>query len=799
MMKALTLFFLLSVFSMCLRAQDSGFPVSGIVFDEQNHPLPYASVVLKAGDKLIKGGMTDDRGRFELVNVPRGEYQLLISTIGYKTSDRTLTITKETSISNTVLHPDASVLGEVNITARKKMLTRKADRLVMNIENNAAFTGKSSLDLFSMAPGVFVNSGSISINGVWGTRVMVNGRLLSLKGADLKNYLQNLKADEIQSVEVIAHPPAEYDAEGSGGMINIVLKKNVNTGFNGYLSHNYTKGFGKYPSYRPAAGFNYKKDKLGLSMGYSYLWDKGYQEVSQDRAFANNGQYNSVNEAVSKRKSQGARLSATYDISDRQFIAIDYTGQYGSYLDSVKSFSTIIYPQAAQNNIRSSGTFPSYSKTNYSNAGLNYSWTTDTLGSKLTLLSDFTYNDKNANSGSNSRNYNANGTIINDTLFTFRYPSISKIFTADLKYNQKLHSGFELTFGGKVSATDIKNSNAYDIFSNGTVRNNANAFDYQYKERIYAGFATFSGTVLKTEFKIGLRGENSDITGQVTGDGQDALNKRNYFNLFPSVFFQRSFTENGDHTLNLSYNRRISRPSYLELNPYKYFIDNYSVQTGNPLLNPQFTNSAELGYLYKKQYYLSLSYSKSKDVINQVIENNPESSIMTILRKNTGLNKVYTATFSIPASITKWWSTTNNLLLTRTMSQAPEFDLSLNSFVLQTEQEFVLSGSFSLSLNGFYTPKMLQGNVITGRISSVDAGLQKKWFKNKFITKAAISDIFYTNNFKASSYYNGSVIHIQQKDQTRIFSFSMTYNFKAGKSFKAKGLNKSNAEEKSRL
>ena len=251
--------------------------------------------------------------------------------------------------------------------------------------------------------------------------------------------------------------------------------------------------------------------------------------------------------------------------------------------------------------------------------------------------------------------------------------------------------------------------------------------------------------------------------------------------------------------MSLSYNRRIKRPSYFELNPYKYYIDNYSVNTGNPLLNPQFTNSVELGYTLKKQYYFGISYAHTKDVINLVIESSPDLGQMTILRKNTGSNTIYTGTIAIPVTIANWWNTSNNLLLTHTQSEGPEFNIKQASFVLQTEQEISLPSDIGLNLNAFYTPHVVEGNIVTGRMANIDIGLQKKLWKNKLTAKTAISDIFYTNNFTAKSYYNSSIITIKQKTQTRILSLSLVYNFSAGKKFNTKQRGSSNAEEKSRL
>jgi len=791
-------------FALCLQnaaAQEQGYRISGVILDEQAQVLPFVSVLLKKANsnQLIKGATTDEKGSFELLDVPKGRYKLQISLIGYKRWEQDLEVLHDVTVGKISLQTDAQALNEVMVTADRPKLTRKIDRLVMDVGSSAALAGKSSLDIFSMAPGVFVNNGNISINGVSGTRVMVNGRLLNLSGDELKNYLQNLKAENVQSMEIIAHPPAEYDAEGSGGMINIILKKDANMGLNGYVEAAYVQGLGKYPSYKPSLGLNYKKGKLGMALDYAYLWNKNYQDVFQDRVAPNQGLYTSENHSITRNKNNTVRFSTTYDINEEQFIGIDYSGQYGDRTGSNSSITHIVYPRA-EDNTRSAGNFPSYNKTNYTNLGLNYSWTTDTLGSKLILLSDYTYNDKHAESGSNSSTYDAVGTLIDDTAFTFYNPSVSKIFTADLKYNKKFSPKLEFTLGGKLSATNIDIANSYAILSGETGgADNSNAFDYHYKERIAAGFINLNGTVFKTDFKLGLRGENSAIEGKLMGSGQDTLIKRDYFNLFPSVFLQRNLEQQGNHALNFSYNRRITRPSYLELNPYRYYIDNYSVQTGNPLLNPQFTNAIELGYLYKKQYSVSFGYSKSKDVINQVIENDTTSALMTILRKNTGKQQVYRATLSAPFTIAKWWTTNNTLLLTRTLSVAPEFDLSLNALFFQTSQDFRFSDSFSMNLNAYYLTGLIEGNIKIDDLATIDIGFQKKLFNNKWIAKASVSDIFYTRKINASSYYNGSVLSLRQRDQNRLLTLSLTYNFNVGEVFKLKQLDKSNAEEKSRL
>lgn len=796
-MKILVFYFVSMLFVIGANAQ--AITVSGKIVDETGQPAPFASVAILKDTLIVSQKIASEDGSFTLAVDSVGSYEIKVSYTSYEVFSKSLYLQAAQNLDVIVLNKKTTQLSAVTVTASKPFVTRKIDRVVMNVQDNAIATGKSSIDLFRLAPGVFVNNGNISINGVWGTRVMVNGRMLNLKGDDLKNYLTNLKSSDIKSIEIIAHPPAEYDAEGSGGIINIVLKKNINSGFNGYIGADYSIGVGKYPSYQPYVSLNYRKNKVGISGSYSYGWEKNFQNITQDRTFADDGQYHAVTSSTGLRNSNNVKLAVTYDISNRQYLAVDYSGQYGTYKDTSHSVTTINYP-LLQNNSFSDGIFPSFTNTKFSNVGLNYGITTDSAGSKLTIVSDYTYNDRKGGSGTFSKTFDYKNVVTADTTFNFLYPSIAKIFTLDVKYNQVLKHGMVLSFGGKATATDINNDNTYQHYNNGEWGKIPGlGFNYKYSEKIYAGFVNFNGSLAGVEYQLGLRGENSDISGALTGGGQDTVIKRNYFSLFPAIFLKKNLDKGENNTLTLSYNRRIKRPSYFELNPYKYFIDNYTIQTGNPFLNPQFTDAVELGYTFKGQYYASLSYAYTKDVINQVIENDPELELMTILRKNTGSNTVYTATFAIPVQITKWWSSSNNLLLTYTESVAPEFSIEKSSLVLQTEQDISLTKGFSINMNGFYTPRIVTGNIVTGRIASVDFGVQKKLMKDKLTAKAAISDIFYTNNFSATSYYNGSVILIRQREQSRVVSLSLIYGFNLGKAFKSKETKSSNADEKSRL
>lgn len=777
--------------------------VTGKVSDQYGAPFHYATVsfqALKTKKDTIIEKITDEYGNFDLALTEKGLYLVSIHVENVLKIQRKIEI-KESKETLEFIIPKSlltnQILNEVTVSKGKPMIQRKIDRLVMNVAQTANAVGKSALDLFKIAPGVFVNNGQISINGIMGTRILVDGKSLNLAGNDLKNYLQTLRSNDIQSIEIIAHPSAEFDAEGSGGIINIILKKHNIQGINGHVGNDYALGLGKYATYNPYTALNYRKGKIGLMTSYSYTHAKSYEELKQQRNFPNLGTYNQATENTQTNRNNRIRAAATYDISGREFLGFSYTGQYSRFIGPSLAHSTINYPDPTKN-MTSSGRFPSESKSNYQNFGLNYSIETDILHSKFTIVADYTLNQRTGNSVSNSTDIDASGHIIADTLFRLAYPSTAKIFTADAKYNWIAKTGSNLSVGLKATATDIMNTNNYEVFQQDWLPIPTLDFQFDYQERIYATYANYTGKWAKIDYQLGLRAEKSDVHGQLLGN-QNASLSQNYFNWFPSIFLKKNLNTQGSNYLSLSYNSRIRRPSYFDLNPYKYYIDNYSVQTGNPHLKPQFTNSVEMGGLWKEKYYTALSYSHTKNAIAQIIRNNVEDELLTVIKDNAGTNKIWTVTLSAPVSWVSWWTSTNTLLFTHTHSTSPYFNLQKASFVLQTDQEISCGKGYSINLNAFYTPQMLLGNIITKAIGTVDLGIQKKFLKDQLIAKANVSDIFYTNNYKATSYFNNTKIWISHKEQSRVSSLSLIYNFKTGSAFKTKRIESSNMEEKGRL
>jgi len=773
--------------------------LKGTVQNTDRHSLPYAGISVSHKDTTehyITSKITDSLGNF-IIEVPAsGTYLVRASAVGY--ADQVLAISTGTPGTITLNH-DAHQLSDVSVQAKKPLIERKPDRLVMNIENNPLAAGKSSMEAIGLAPGVLVRDGQIMVNGMTGTRVMVNGKLLNLSGDDLTNYLTSLRSDEIESIQIIAHPPAEYDAEGSGGLINIILKKQTQLGLNGSIYGNYAQG--KYPETSEGAQLNFKKGRLGLFASYSYNWEKGFNKLNQNRGFPNDGIYTAQNRGVTWDKNQRVHTGATFDISKKQYIAIDYTGSFSRDIEQFKATTDIHYPGNPELNSTSKGFFPSNYGSDYNDIGINYQLTTDTLGSGFTLLSDYTLNHGQSGNEANSSFYDDKNQFISDTSFRNQTPSKAKIFTADGKYKKIFKNGSSLGFGSKVSITTIHNAAYFSYLDqNNWQPNEDQNFIYDYKENIVAGYANYNGHVLGMDVQLGLRGENTSLTGTLYDTTGVQKNPKNYFSLFPSVYLIKKLNKEGTNSLNLSYNRRLNRPGFSSLNPHISYVDNYTSGRGNPYLTPEFTNSYELSYTLHNKYIFTASYTDSKDVINRAIlpeKDNPEK--MTQQPINSGATKIWMFTSFVPVQITKWWMTQNTLQLSNQHAIAEAFDLQENIAMLQSSQIFQLGKGYSLSASAYYLNKIIFANAILHHLFNTDLAIQKKFFNNKLTVKLAGDDIFGTSKVKGKFFYNDFRLNFDQLQQKQKITLGLTYNFNLGKAFKAKTIQSSNAEEKNRL
>lgn len=776
--------------------------LQGKVVDKADSAVAFASVTVLKKGKPVRVKLTADDGAFKVIIDSLGTYELKVTHSAYVTYAKTVILSTSAHSETIVLQKVGKELSTVTVTAKSgtDFIERKIDRVVMNVEANALTAGRNLLDMLSLAPGVFINyDGTIFIGGIPGTRVMINGKLINLQGNDLNNFLRGLRADDVKAIEIIKNPGAEYDASGAGGLINFILKRAIKSGMNGSVGADFLKGIYGYPGYSVKGALNFQKGKLGMTSSFSHIYQKDFVNLTQTREFPGSGLYTSQTRSVRYLETNNARVSAIYTVNKNQYFGLDYTGQFRNYREENPGVIKVRYPDISKNT-RSNGAYPIRSNSNLSTVGFNYFLTTDTLGSKFVLLSDHSNFNKNTLSKNQSQTFIDGGGLLSDTTFDFINPTKTRITTVDARYDKNFKTGLKLSFGGRVGITSIRDNNNYDIFKNNVwVRDQTLAFDYHYKENVYAGFANLNGKVAKVEYKVGLRAEHSDITSILTG-GQSGVYRNNYLSLFPDVFFKRNTTKAGVNFITLSYNRRITRPSFSQLNPYRYFVDNFSVKTGNPFLVPQFANKFSVAMLMRWKYYFELSYTSTIDLISQFNFVDPQTGIGTLTNGNVGRSEVYAATMSAPFPIMKSWTTNNTFVVNYTKSIADGlFNIGRTSLFFQSAHTYKFTPSFMLNVNFFYIPNIVLGNTVVKDIGTLDIGLLKRFYKDKLTVRAAINHLAFPDKVNGVVYFGKQVIHFKDDEQRRVASVSLNYNFNSGKAVKVKKIENSNTNEINRL
>ena len=513
------------------------------------------------------------------------------------------------------------------------------------------------------------------------------------------------------------------------------------------------------------------------------------------------GIYTAADSAKNHFGSNNIRAGITYDITDKQYVAVDYTGNFSSSGQNFYAISQINYPQNPSNNSISGGWFPNNWNGRYNNVGLNYHLQTDTLGSTFTFLSDYTHNYSYVNN-SVTNTTTTNGAAF-DTAYKNNTPATSKIFTAEAKYLKKFNAVSNLGFGGKISSTNINNQAFFQYQSpygsdwlNSTNQN----YVYDYIENIIAGYVNYQGRILKTDVQVGLRGENTNYTGKLTDTAYNKSGK-NYFGLFPSVFLKRNLDSAGNHSLAFNYSRRISRPSFWDLNPHVVYVDNYTIGLGNPYLQPEYDNSYEISYTLKNKYILTVNYTHAGDVITNGTHPYAENQEIIVQQStNAGYTNKWLVSAYLPINITKWWTTQEYIEYDNMHVVNPgAYNIQKNLVTLNTNMQFTIAKDFMATFHAFWANQFIFANAVLGSFGTADIGLQKKFFKQRLTLKASMNDIFNTQKTKGTFYYNNFNLNFDGKEQTQKFTLGIMYNFDLGKAFKAHNIESSSQDEKSRL
>jgi outer membrane receptor protein involved in Fe transport len=678
------------------------------------------------------------------------------------------------------LLPDTKILEEVVVVKAKPYIERQGGKMILNVESNIGATGSSAFEVLEKAPSVNVDQNdNISLRGKGGIIVQIDGKNTPLSGSNLANYLRGIPSGAVEKIEFITNPGAKYDASGSA-IINIKMKKDRKRGTNGTVS--LMAGQGKYPRSNNSLSLNHRNKDINVFGSYSFAYSEWFNDLNLDRKFFENGnftgRYDQVNSLKMNFRNHILRSGIDWTPSKKHSFGVVVNGVSNKFNPTGRNLSDV-YNENNQPDSR----FISWkrSRDNHHNfsANLNHKFTIDTLGTELTT--DFDY----ANYGNITRQnfqtrYFDDNNVENSPQYLLHGDLSGNLNLYSLKsdYVKTLSNKIKIETGLKTSYVKADNNVAfYDVSSGAPVFDETTSNHFIYTENINAGYVNASTDIGNWGMYLGFRVENTNITGKQLVDNTSFNN--DYTQLFPSALVSYKFNDN--NSLELNYSRRIARPSYDQLNPFKYFLDPTTYKVGNPYLDPQTTHSIELTHIFKQKIYTTLSFSRTEDNITGVIAPSDENPMITVQTdKNLSTADVTGLFIIMPLEFTKWWSTNysfnfyygsySGTVAGTTLDNEGNFTYNCNLV-----NNFKLGKGYSAEVTGNYRGREIYAFMDVDPIWFVNFGMQKKWKSSSL--KLAVSDAFWTNRTTADTTFDNYKEHFKVSRNTRMATLSYTYNF----------------------
>ncbi|MBS9768292.1 MAG: TonB-dependent receptor [Flavobacteriaceae bacterium] len=765
---------------------------TGKVVDSKKQPIAYADVIaFKTSDKkLITGVITDDNGSFELKVTKESPLYLEVRFVGFETQKITPT---KTDLGTITLKEQSTKLDEVVVTARKKLIKQKVDRLVFNVENSVASTGGSALDVLKATPSVQVNDNGVSIVGKSSVRVLVNDRIVQLSNEELVSYLSSFASDDIKNIEVITTPPAKYEAEGNGGLINIILKKPKENSWSNQIRASYIQK--TYPAFKLGNTFNYshKKWKVLASLDAK----KGYSEYfNHSRIYYPTGLWNDTLIVKNKRDYLSAKFGVDYELNSKASIGVLFLG---NYLKPNEESVNKSYIFGTNNQIVGKINTDGFTdkKTNSNSLNIHYLQKLDTLGKKMSVDVDyFNYtSDQNRNFTSkrtgNQTAFQKSNNIGNQNITNY---------SAKIDFQHPTKFG-NFSYGGKITQTKTDNEvKFFDLTNGNPIFDTKNSNIFEYTENIQALYVDMAKNFSqKWQGKVGVRMENTQTKGY--SKELNKTNTRKYLKFFPTFYL--NYIKNQNNIFNVSYSKRLIRPSFFRLNPFRFYTSSNSYVVGNPYLEPIFSDNIELKYIYKSKYITELFFVLQEGVTGQIMTAN--NSIQVHRFENVGNAKVYGLKQTILFNPFKWWNTTNLFAIYNADMDLYK-DLNFTSKVFggwnyqfYTNHIFLLNQEGTLQAEAtFFANSKGYGLLYEAKpFCSLDLGLKMQFLDRKLQVTAKLNDVFNssapdviacTNNIKERYYNNWD---------NRYFTLGLTYKF-GNKKIRVRERNLGNKDELNR-
>ena len=799
--KTLGLTFVLSAAAFAFAQDKVG--VSGTVVDKSNQPVAYASVTFsnKTSKLLSDATLTDEKGNYKLDLTP-GNYDITVEAIDYKKSVINKQITTAGSIGALSIEPEATStnlktqdIQGVIITATAKPYKVELDKRTYDPSQDIVSKGGNLQDVLSNVPSVSVDTdGTVSMRGSSNVRFLINGKPSALLGIDDgANALQSIPADQIERIEVITNPSSKFEASGTAGILNIILKKSKKTGFNGSV----TGTLGYLPQTNLNTNLSWRKGNLTwfLNGGGGYRESKNTNR--NNATFfnaADGGRTQTDQESISKNKNNNYNVSSglVYDLSDKTSINASGTirtfesDNLGNitydyrFLNAPNLFTERINT-GSNNNLAFQGDFGLDHK--FDDKGQNISLS-------LSLQSNRSYNDTDVNQITNNifeLQNSISQTTRNKTL-------VGKAdYELPIGDNSRIEAGYRLDINNNNYDNDVLER--YSLFADFHYLNNF-TYNANYREMFNAGYVQFKSKIGKLGYQVGVRNEYSNVDIQYSNLNPDIKdpnidNKKSYNNLFPTVFLSYEIAKDNQFLIN--YSRRIDRPRSWFLIPNPSYTDNQNIFEGNIDLNPSYVDSYEFGYSISKGKFTinpTLYLRHQKDDVKMLVYS--DDGIFKTKPINLGTDDRYGLDLNFNWDATKWLKFLGNVDLfgynTKGIYSGPElagkapmsFEGSGFSTRARLTSTVKLDKTFSFQLQGFYRGAQKTTNQDRKDMYALNFGASKTIWKGDGTISFNIQDIFNTRAMRSTTNTADFSRESYMQWQPRQFAVSLTYRFKQG-------------------
>ncbi|MGB5699500.1 outer membrane beta-barrel family protein [Muriicola sp.] len=776
------IFILLGLIPMVLMGQT--FRVSGSVKDAEGKPLPYANVILLqvADSTQLKGISADETGHFSLSDISPDTYYLQAAYFGYTSVLVALDIRRDIEIGAIVLEPDSQWLDEVLVTGNQPLIERKADRIVFTVENTVVSEG-NAYDVLRKSPGVIVSQQNLEIKGQQAT-VYLNNRKVQLSQDEIQQFLMGLSGNMISAIEVIPNPPASYAAE-EGPILNIQTTTNVVPGYKGSVRAQAEQSV--FPKYSMGTGHYFKSDTFSFFANYTINprkefihSDIGIRFIDPANSiFAN---WDTDNDITTRSWAQQATVILDFHPSERHFVNLTSNLSFSPNKKIKNEVFTVMRNSLGQLDSTLQNESDLDEDLLNISTDLSYEYRLKKQGAFVKANAHYTYYEMSRQQIGSSDYFDPSGQFIRNFGFSTDALQDISIYTGQLDFYTPLQGG---SFETGIRGSSIESNSRIDYFDVNNTQppfNIALSDQFRYNEEVGALYASLYKDWGKWALKLGLRGEQTWVEARSLS--LDQINTQNYFELFPSFFLSHKLGE--DLSLIFDYSRKLTRPKYSDLNPFRYFLNENDYDEGNPNLVPNFSHNFNLNFNIKDTYFIDFYYRDNGAYISRLTFQDNVNQTLREIKQNVLESTSYGLDLTLATSLTpKWYVYFYNSIF-----YEDETFLAVESAIESATNKVTgyygdLSNSFTLSKDGSlkgdasltYFSGFLYGSFKVSETVNLNVGLRKSLWNNRAVLSLTAEDLLRRNNATFVSRYANQDNTFFGRRETQFVRLGFTYNF----------------------